>query len=102
MFSPENHKRLRGKIGGSSGFVHSIFEGWDLNGDGVLSFEEIEKGLKDLMAGDDIVIGALAGKFLEEMDADNSQTLDKEEFEAYALVACRKFMPGLLEETGVT
>lgn len=99
IFSPENHKRLRGKVGGSSGFIHSIFESWDLNGDGVLSFEEIERGLKGLMAGDDIAISALAGKFLEEMDVDNSRTLDKEEFETYALVACRKFMPGLLEET---
>ncbi|EJK76857.1 hypothetical protein THAOC_01357 [Thalassiosira oceanica] len=45
-----------------------------------------------------VAAGALAGKFLEEIDADGSQTLDLEEFEEHALVACRKFMPELLEE----
>ncbi|EJK49614.1 hypothetical protein THAOC_31491 [Thalassiosira oceanica] len=98
MFSSENHNRLRGNIGGSGGFIRSIFRAWDLNGDGVLELSEIEKGLEDLMSGDDIAVGALAGKFLEEMDADGSQTLDLEEFEEHALVACRKFMPELLEE----
>ena len=99
MFSSENHNRLRGNIGGSGGFIRSIFRAWDLNGDGLLELSEIEKGLEELITGDDIAIGALAGKFLEEMDADGSQTLDLEEFEEHALVACRKFMPELLEET---
>lgn len=97
LFSPENHTRLRGKLGGSGGFIRSIFEGWDLNSDGKLSFHEIETGLKDLMGNDDVAISALAGKFLEEIDVDGSQTLELEEFECYALNACRKFMPRLLE-----
>mmetsp|Transcript_29904 Transcript_29904/g.54250 ORF Transcript_29904/g.54250 Transcript_29904/m.54250 type:complete len:365 (-) Transcript_29904:88-1182(-) len=97
LFSPENHKRLRGKIGGSGGFIRCIFEAWDLNKDGVLSLQEVEKGLKDLMGGDDIVVSALAGQILQEVDIDGSQTLDLEEFESHALDACRKFTPGLLE-----
>mmetsp|Transcript_272 Transcript_272/g.647 ORF Transcript_272/g.647 Transcript_272/m.647 type:complete len:355 (-) Transcript_272:29-1093(-) len=99
MFSAENHERLRGKVGGSGGFIRSIFEGWDLNGNGILSLDEIQKGLKELIGGDDIAISALAGKFLEEMDGDDSQTVDLDEFETHATVACQKFMPELLQET---
>ena len=40
---------------------------------------------------------------LEEIEKDGLQTLDSEEFEMYALDACRKFMPGLMEEgTGIS
>ena len=49
------------------------------------------------MGGDDIAVAALAGKLLEEIDADGSRTIDLEEFEARALGACRKFMPGFLD-----
>lgn len=96
IFSSENHERLRGKIGGSGSFSRSIFDAWDLNGDGELDRREIEIGLKDLMGGEDIAASALAGKILEEIDQDDSQTLDWEEFEMHALDACRKFMPGLM------
>ena len=98
IFSPENHKRLRAKIGGTHGFIRSIFERWDLNGDGRLTFHEIETGLKELMGSDDVTTSALAGKFLEEMDVDDSRSLDLNEFETRSVYACRKFMPGLLEE----
>mmetsp|Transcript_19529 Transcript_19529/g.29393 ORF Transcript_19529/g.29393 Transcript_19529/m.29393 type:complete len:87 (+) Transcript_19529:518-778(+) len=40
LFSLVSHERQRGKIGGSGGFIRSIFEAWDLNGDGVLSHDE--------------------------------------------------------------
>lgn len=98
MFSAENHERLRGKIGGSGSFTRSIFEAWDLNGDGELDRGEIQLGLKDLVGGNDVAVSALAGKILEEIDKDGSQTLDLDEFETYALDACRKFMPSLMEE----
>lgn len=98
IFSPENHKRLRAKIGGTQCFIRSIFERWDRNGDGRLTFHEIERGLKELMGSDDVTTSALAGKFLEEMDVDDSRSLDPGEFETRALCACKKFLPGLLEE----
>ena len=97
MLSVENHRRLKGNIGGSGSFARSVFEAWDANGDGELDRGEIEDGLRELVGGDDIAISALAGKMLEEMDADGSQTLDLEEFEALALKTCRKFIPGLLD-----
>lgn len=40
---------------------------------------------------------AIAGKILEEIDQDGNDTLDLEEFETHALLAYRKFMPGLME-----
>jgi len=43
-----------------------------------------------LIGGEDVAISALAGKFL---------AFDLEEFESFALDACRTFMPGLLEES---
>jgi len=98
IFSSENHMRLRGKIGGSGSLTRSIFEAWDLDGNGELDGREIQIGLRVLMGGDDVAVAALAGKILEEIDKDGSQTLDLEEFEMHALDACRKFMPGLMEE----
>mmetsp|Transcript_16936 Transcript_16936/g.36621 ORF Transcript_16936/g.36621 Transcript_16936/m.36621 type:complete len:372 (+) Transcript_16936:132-1247(+) len=98
IFSSENHERLRGKIGGSGSFARSIFEAWDLNGDGELDRGEIQIGLGGLVGGEDVAVSALAGKILEEIDKDGSQTLDLDEFETFALDACRKFMPGLMEE----
>lgn len=98
MLNSENHSRLRKEVGGTGTFARSLFDAWDLNGDGVLDRYEIELGLKDLMGGDDIAVGAIAGKILQEIDEDGNETLDLVEFETYALDACRKFMPGLLEE----
>jgi len=97
LFSPENHARLKGKIGGSGSFTRSLFEAWDTNGDGVLSIDEIEAGLRSFVGGEDVATSAIAGKILEEIDQDGNDTLDLEEFETHALLAYRKFMPGLME-----
>jgi hypothetical protein len=98
LFSSENHERLRDKIGGSSGsFVHAIFEAWDTNGDGVLSREEIGHGLRDLMSDDNVALGAIAAKILEEIDTDGSNTLDLREFETFAVAVFRKLVPDLIE-----
>mmetsp|Transcript_42198 Transcript_42198/g.82803 ORF Transcript_42198/g.82803 Transcript_42198/m.82803 type:complete len:371 (-) Transcript_42198:36-1148(-) len=98
IFSSENYKRLRENIGGSGSFIRSIFEAWDINGDRELDRQEIEIGLNKLVGTDDIAVSALAGKILEEIDKDASQTIDLTEFQTFALDACRKFIPGLLEE----
>jgi len=98
IFSSENHQRLRFKIGGSSSFLRSIFEAWDLNGDQELDRNEIEIGLKQLVGTDDIAVSALAGKILEAIDKDASHTISVDEFDTFALDACQKFMPGLFGE----
>jgi 2,3-bisphosphoglycerate-dependent phosphoglycerate mutase len=98
LFSIENRERLRNKIGGSSAFARAIFAAWDLNGDGVLTKEELQVGLTKLKGEDDISMAAIAGKILEEVDQDGNQTLDLQEFQHFALEACNKFIPGLLQD----
>lgn len=98
LFSVENRVRLRRKMGGSGAFARAIFAAWDLNGDGILTKEELTAGLTELKGEADISVAAIAGKILEEVDHDGSQTLDLHEFEQFALEACRKFIPGLIEE----
>lgn len=99
LFSVENQKRLRNKIGGSSSaFARAIFAAWDLNHDGVLTREELQVSLTELKGEDDISMAAIAGKILEEVDQDGNQTLDLQEFEQFALEACNKFIPGLMQD----
>lgn len=98
IFSSENHERLRGMIGGTGSFLRSIFNAWDLNADMKLDRKEIEIGLRKFIGKEDIAVSAIAGKILETIDKDASQTIDLEEFETFAIEACRKFMPGLLED----
>mmetsp|Transcript_22757 Transcript_22757/g.26947 ORF Transcript_22757/g.26947 Transcript_22757/m.26947 type:complete len:252 (-) Transcript_22757:106-861(-) len=96
LFSAENHSRLQSKIGGSGSYIAALFEAWDLNGDGELSLEEIQIGLRGLKGDDDITVNALAAKLLEEIDKDGSNSLDFEEFQSHALKACQKLIPGLV------
>lgn len=96
LFSAENHSRLQSTIGGSGSYIGAIFEAWDLNGDGELSLEEIQIGLRGLKGDDDVAVNALAAKLLEEIDKDGSDSLDFEEFQSYALKACQKLIPGLV------
>jgi len=97
ILSAENHARLRDKIGKSGSLVRSIFEAWDANGDGVLTYEEIARGLRELRGGDCVATGALATKILEGIAMDGKRTLDIDEFETSALETCRKFAPDLME-----
>ena len=98
MFSVENQERLRSKIGGTDAFVHSIFDAWDTNGDGVLTLEELQTGLRQIMGGEDLAINFVAAKILEEIDRDGSATLDPGEFRKYALTAYHKYLPGFMEK----
>jgi Ca2+-binding EF-hand superfamily protein len=95
LFSYENQERLRNKIGVTSSFIQSIFDAWDLNGDGVLSLEEIQTGLRQIMGGEDIVISFVAAKILEEIDKDGSATLSPSEFGEFAATVYEKYAPGI-------
>lgn len=98
LFSLENQERLRSKIGGTGSFLQSIFDAWDTNGDGVLSLEEIEIGLRQIMGGEDIAISFIAAKILEEIDMDGSAYLEPEEFQKYAIGVLQHYMPGFMED----
>jgi hypothetical protein len=98
LLSVENRERLRNKIGGSGAFARAIFAAWDLNHDGILTREELQVGLTELKGEEDISMAAIAGKILEEVDQDGNQTLDLQEFEQFALEACNKFIPGLMQD----
>lgn len=97
LFSLENQARLRSKIGGTGSFLQSVFDAWDTNGDGVLSLEEIETGLRQIMGGEDIAITFVAAKILEEIDMDGTSSLSSEEFQKYATGVYQRYMPGFMD-----
>lgn len=100
LFSVENQRRLRNKIGGTSSFFQSIFDAWDVNGDGVLTREEIVTGLRQLMGGDDIAVRFIAAKLLERIDMEGSATLDPQQFYHFAAAVYRKnYLPGFMKVT---
>lgn len=102
LFSLENQERLRKKIGGTGSFIQSIFDAWDTNGDGVLSLEEIENGLREIMGGEDIAIQFVAAKILEQIDMDGSSTLSPKEFQHFAVAVYDKYMPGFMDSAKPT
>jgi Histidine phosphatase superfamily (branch 1)/EF-hand domain len=97
LFSYENQERLRNKIGVTGSFMQSIFDAWDLNGDGALSLEEIQTGLRQIMGGEDVVISFTAAKILEEISKDGSATVSSEEFREFAAAVYQKYAPGIFD-----
>lgn len=99
LFSAENQDRLREEIGGTGSFVQSIFDAWDTNGDGVLSLEEIQAGLRQVRRGEknNLAMNFIAGKILQEIDADGSTTLASEEFQEFAVGVYEKYLPGFMD-----
>jgi broad specificity phosphatase PhoE len=101
LFSAENYTRLKDKIGGTSGsFVRSIFEAWDTDRDGLLSYHEVCSGLREIMndnESDDRALAALAAKIMEQVDVNGSETIDLHEFDEFAVAAFEKFVPALVE-----
>lgn len=68
MLSSENQERLMEKLGGNSeAFARSVFDAWDLDGNGVLSKEELVCGLSAWKRDANPAIDALAGKIWEEV-----------------------------------
>ncbi|CAB9517591.1 3-bisphosphoglycerate-dependent phosphoglycerate mutase [Seminavis robusta] len=97
LFSYQNQERLRSKVGGTGVFLQSVFDAWDTNGDGVLSLQEIEAGLRQIMGGEDIAVSFIAAKILEEIDMDGSATLSPEEFREFGSSVYQKYMPGFMD-----
>lgn len=65
--------------------IHQVFREMDMNGDGVLSVEEVANGFKKI-SGDSVDSAKLKDIF-SRMDADGSQTIDYTEFCAAGLDA---------------
>jgi 2,3-bisphosphoglycerate-dependent phosphoglycerate mutase len=68
MLCSENQERLVEKLGGNSeAFARSVFEAWDIDGNGVLNKEELIEGLSSWKRDANPAINALAGKIWEEV-----------------------------------
>ena len=96
ILSSENTGRLVDKLGASSEcFARSVFAAWDINGDNVLSKEEIAKGLFTWKHDPNPAIDALAGKLLEELRNSNDGSYDTdgitlEKFQSITIAGIRK------------
>lgn len=64
--------------------IHQVFRKMDANGDGVLSFQEISKGFKELF-GKDAPEEEYLRKLFNNMDVDGSESIDYTEFCAAGL-----------------
>jgi len=91
LLSEANQRRLAEKLGGSSEtFARSIFDAWDVDSDGVLTKEEIKKGLYT-WKNDDQALSALVGKLWEELNKmDDPGPITLEKFQRYALLGAEK------------
>lgn len=91
LLSEANQERLVKKLGGSSeSFARSIFHAWDTDSDGVLTKEEIKKGLYT-WKNDDQALSTLVGKLWEELNnIDDSGPITLEKFQRYALLGAKK------------
>jgi hypothetical protein len=92
LLSEANQKRLVKKLGGSSeSFARSIFNAWDTNSDGMLSKDEIKRGLYS-WNDDDHAGSALVGKLWEELNKidDGSGPITLEKFQRYAVLGAKK------------
>lgn len=68
LLNEENQHRLAEKLGMTSeSFARSVFDAWDVNGDGVLSKEELATGLFTWKNAQDRALSTLAGKLFEEV-----------------------------------
>jgi len=74
--------------------IHQVFRAMDTDGNGVLSMEEISKGLKD-MCGDTMSQAELEG-FMTKLDMDGSHTIDYTEFCAAGLGAKTSFQEDVI------
>lgn len=64
----------------------------------MLSLEEIQARLWQMMRGDDVAIRFVAAKVLEGIDRDGSATLSPAQFRDYAAKVYQKYTPGLLAQ----
>eukprot|EP00403_Amphidinium_massartii_P017972 CAMPEP_0178420118 /NCGR_PEP_ID=MMETSP0689_2-20121128/25965_1 /TAXON_ID=160604 /ORGANISM="Amphidinium massartii, Strain CS-259" /LENGTH=610 /DNA_ID=CAMNT_0020041585 /DNA_START=115 /DNA_END=1944 /DNA_ORIENTATION=+ len=64
--------------------IHQVFRELDVNGDGVLSFEEISQGFKKMFGADSVELKEVQNTF-EQLDLDGSDAIDYTEFCAAGL-----------------
>lgn len=93
LLSQENQRRLAEKLGANSeSFARSLFDAWDKDSDGVLSQEELTRGLYTWKNMEDRALTAIVGKMWEELhkvgDASGPVTLDK--FRHFVLMGAKK------------
>lgn len=94
LLSQENQRRLAEKLGASSeSFAQSLFDAWDRDSDGILSQEELARGLYTWKNLEDRALAAVVGKMWEELHkvgdgAPGPVTLEK--FKHFVLMGAKR------------